>query len=167
MKLNLKTLKLHPRESVSFHLEEPGDNSLIKDIGACFADIIGVDIVIRDNDTVYEALGRLYTSLKLSCSRCLEDFIYNIEAEMAFDIVEEEQNQESRVIDDMLVLVKDEVDIQPLVYEIIFTEIPFIPLCQEGCRGLCPVCGQNRNQDQCSCQEKIIDPRWEKLKNYT
>ena len=39
------------------------------------------------------------------------------------------------------------------------------PLCRPDCRGLCPVCGVDLNQQSCSCGKDDIDPRWEKLKN--
>jgi uncharacterized protein len=166
MKLNLKTLKLHPGENQSFYLEVPGNNVLLEDLGS-FAECIKVDLTIHNNGSDYQARGKLYTSLQLICSRCLEGFIYNIETEIAFSIQDERQVQESNLSEDVLIVNQDEVDIQPLVYEIILTEIPLIALCKEECCGLCPVCGQNLNQDKCSCQEEIIDPRWEKLKNYT
>jgi len=36
-------------------------------------------------------------------------------------------------------------------------------LCKEDCKGLCPRCGKNLNEDNCICTEKEIDPRWEPL----
>ena len=30
--------------------------------------------------------------------------------------------------------------------------LPINPLCAETCRGLCPVCGGNRNQVACTCE---------------
>ncbi len=37
---------------------------------------------------------------------------------------------------------------------------PMKPLCQEGCLGLCPSCGVDRNVQSCECRAKILDPRW-------
>ncbi len=33
------------------------------------------------------------------------------------------------------------------------------PVCREGCAGLCPGCGVNRNEDECTCT-RSLDPRW-------
>lgn len=57
----------------------------------------------------------------------------------------------------------DQIDLVPLIREALLLKIPFAPICQEDCKGLCPVCGGDRNEAACDCQEKEIDPRWSKL----
>jgi uncharacterized protein len=39
---------------------------------------------------------------------------------------------------------------------------PLHVLCRPDCRGLCPTCGQNLNEEPCSCQPEP-DPRWSVL----
>ncbi len=56
------------------------------------------------------------------------------------------------------------VDWPAIVREQLLLALPIAPRCKEDCKGLCPVCGSNRNQSQCSCETKQMDPRWEKLK---
>ena len=34
----------------------------------------------------------------------------------------------------------------------ILLALPINPLCKESCRGLCPVCGGNRNVTACDCK---------------
>lgn len=41
--------------------------------------------------------------------------------------------------------------------------LPIQPLCREGCAGLCPDCGADRNTTVCSCAAPAIDSRWESL----
>ena len=36
-------------------------------------------------------------------------------------------------------------------------------LCQPACKGLCPHCGENRNETNCTCESKSADPRWSAL----
>jgi uncharacterized protein len=38
-------------------------------------------------------------------------------------------------------------------------------VCSEGCRGVCPVCGKNRNLEECSCVEGGAPGPFEILKN--
>jgi uncharacterized protein len=33
------------------------------------------------------------------------------------------------------------------------------PLCRADCRGLCPVCGGNKNVTECRCETRGTDPR--------
>ncbi len=45
----------------------------------------------------------------------------------------------------------DELDFEPVLRDILALAWPMQPRCVEGCRGLCPVCGTNRNHTGCSC----------------
>ena len=40
----------------------------------------------------------------------------------------------------------------PIVREYIILAVPITVYCNEDCRGLCPLCGADRNQGECSCQ---------------
>jgi uncharacterized protein len=43
------------------------------------------------------------------------------------------------------------VNMRELATEQIYLEIPMKPLCSPACRGLCTLCGGNRNKDECLC----------------
>ena len=45
------------------------------------------------------------------------------------------------------------IDIAPMAQEALLLEMPMRVLCREDCKGLCPICGQNRNIAPCTCQE--------------
>lgn len=55
-------------------------------------------------------------------------------------------------------------DIFPRVMEAIVLEVPIKILCDEDCKGLCPVCGADLNKEECTCEKEKPDPRWEPLK---
>ena len=55
--------------------------------------------------------------------------------------------------DDLYVCTGDRVELSEMLREHIILSIPMQPLCREECRGLCPVCGQDRNEEPCSCIE--------------
>ncbi len=56
------------------------------------------------------------------------------------------------------------LELDELVISDILLELPLKYLCSEDCEGLCPKCGQNLNQGECSCDTRTIDPRLEALK---
>ena len=59
------------------------------------------------------------------------------------------------------------IDTDADVVEEIMLSFPSQILCSPDCRGICPVCGQNKNVGDCSCAEnKEPDPRWAKLLSY-
>ncbi len=45
-----------------------------------------------------------------------------------------------------------QIDLQPLMREYALLEIPINPLCRADCRGLCPVCGEDLNRQDCGHQ---------------
>jgi uncharacterized protein len=57
------------------------------------------------------------------------------------------------------------IDVAELVRENLLLALPAQPLCDEGCRGLCPRCGTNRNGGTCPCSATGLDPRWRKLES--
>lgn len=59
-------------------------------------------------------------------------------------------------------IVDDVADLGPMVHEAILGELPLAPLCREDCRGLCPHCGVDRNEERCGCVAPR-DPRWASL----
>ena len=38
------------------------------------------------------------------------------------------------------------------------TEMPYTVLCEEGCKGLCPVCGADRNVEDCGHEPEAFHP---------
>ncbi len=57
----------------------------------------------------------------------------------------------------------DQLDLEPLARDAVLLELPLAPLCQEDCKGLCPVCGSNRNQGPCTGHSEGVDARWAAL----
>ncbi len=49
------------------------------------------------------------------------------------------------------------------VREELLVRLPQVLVCQPGCRGLCPQCGQNLNQAPCGCTGPEGDSRWSGL----
>lgn len=56
----------------------------------------------------------------------------------------------------------DELDLGVMVRDAVVLELPLAPLCRPECRGLCPSCGVDRNEETCDCVEPR-DPRWASL----
>jgi uncharacterized protein len=52
------------------------------------------------------------------------------------------------------------IDLDPILREQVLLALPGYPVCQDGCKGLCTVCGANLNERECGCDRKVPDPRW-------
>jgi DUF177 domain-containing protein len=58
----------------------------------------------------------------------------------------------------------DGLELNDVLREFILLALPMQKLCDENCKGICPVCGQNRNHKDCRCQTTASDDRWAALK---
>ena len=99
----------------------------------------------------------------IECVRCLEPFSQTLEMEFT-DLYTFPQHVED---DTELVVPEDGVlDLGPSLREEVLLAIPINPQCSVGCKGLCPLCGENRNEVDCSHEQELIDPRLESLKAF-
>ena len=69
-----------------------------------------------------------------------------------------------KIADDAFSYEFDVVDITEAVREGLLVAKPLQVLCKEECRGLCPVCGVDRNVESCDCDTDTVDPRLVALK---
>ena len=60
----------------------------------------------------------------------------------------------------------DGVELNDVLREYVLLALPMQRVCSEDCKGICPVCGQNRNQKECACQAEAVDDRWAALKKF-
>ncbi|MBQ2824683.1 MAG: DUF177 domain-containing protein [Clostridia bacterium] len=66
--------------------------------------------------------------------------------------------------DDYIEVPDFELELDDLVVSDILLDLPGKYLCSEDCKGLCPDCGCNLNDTECSCRKGNVDPRLEILK---
>jgi uncharacterized protein len=110
--------------------------------------------------------GTLLTDLVLNCDRCLGEVPLSITGSFSVWLAHALRPDLQANADDILVLLPKqlEVDLSGLVAETIYVELPQKLLCQEDCKGLCPVCGANLNRQSCECVSEEFDERWSGLK---
>ena len=61
--------------------------------------------------------------------------------------------------DEEYLLSGEEVEVEEILFPALLLEVEMVYLCRPDCKGLCPVCGADRNKQDCGCEEKQIDPR--------
>lgn len=109
--------------------------------------------------------ARLNARVELDCSRCLEGFETAIEADFFLIIVPEAVEfavGESEVSEEDAYLFyapEGKAELELIAAEQILLHLPLKPVCDAGCKGLCPTCGADRNQIECGCRSETIDPR--------
>ncbi len=131
---------------------------------------VNLSLDIGKDRATYRLVGRLQTSLELTCGRCLEPFSVPIDVDVDLRYLPHVENRgegELEVEEDDLTTAyyKDEqIDLGQLVREQLWLTLPMKPLCRDACKGLCPVCGTNLNVTSCGCDTRWADPRLAPLK---
>lgn len=125
------------------------------------AELAGKEIRVR---------GHISGVLEASCDRCLDKI--EIPVELDFDLpyrpMEEiTQEEEVEVGEDELKVgffSGDGVNLADVVREQVLLSVPMKVVCRSDCRGLCPVCGVNRNARECGCSAQHEDSPFDFLK---
>jgi uncharacterized protein len=129
---------------------------------------VHADISVKKVGEEVFVKGKIKTLLSFVCSRCLVPFEFPVDSQ--FDLVylpeEFEVAKEELDNDDMNTsfYYSRKIDLKEVVLEQLNLTFPVKPLCSEACQGICPVCGKNINNGDCSCVTKDSDSRLEKLK---
>jgi uncharacterized protein len=114
--------------------------------------------------------GHVTVEMIADCDRCLEPARLPVDGdfELFYRPVSEDLGEET-VIDEseaeMGFYEGDGIELNDVLREYVLLALPMQRVCRPDCQGICPVCGQNRNQQLCACQTESVDDRWEALKN--
>jgi uncharacterized protein len=96
------------------------------------------------------------------CVRCLDDFSQPLEIEFT-ELYAFSPN--SATESGLLVPEIGKIDLEPLIREEMLLAVPISPLCSPDCKGICPVCGGNRNETPCQHDEGPLESRLDVLQN--
>ncbi len=109
--------------------------------------------------------GHLHTQLELMCARCLETVLEEVSKD--FDLYYRPMSTIAREEEIRLSLDETEVAffkgeglfLANVLAEQVNLAIPMKVICRSDCRGLCPQCGANLNNEECRCEAHPVDPR--------
>lgn len=164
MKLRLHDLRgrsegVQVREQVALGDLGSRDRSLVA------LEAVDAELTACESSGVYRVEGTLTTRATYRCSRCLREFREPLVASFAEAFVRESAGAKGERDDEEgpIPVSGDEIDLAPYIEQTIVLALPWRPLCNPECAGLCPDCGTNLNEGLCGCRDGALDPRWEKL----
>ncbi|MCP4449136.1 MAG: DUF177 domain-containing protein [Myxococcales bacterium] len=181
MKIPLRELPLKRDFALSAHYVGglvaglPMRTALGKDAGVPGEGTAELDFYI-EGDNVF-ARGTLKAWVELACSRCLVNVRIPIKEQMMVTYlpggqIPNEQGLEADGEDadegdaeDTYGYEDEVINVEPLLRERLLLAVPYAPLCKSDCLGLCSKCGANRNESDCGCDRKVVDPRLASLKD--
>ena len=103
--------------------------------------------------------GSVKLVFEAECDRCLTavpvclDLVFERVVTSPGKTTEDEEEEAPSYMDGY------QLDVETFVYDEILLNWPAKILCKEDCKGVCPVCGQNRNEKECGCDTFVPDPR--------
>ena len=147
-------------------------------------------LVMNKVDGVVVVNGRITTKVKLLCSRCANPFyldcnskfmsLFSKDPDMA-GIPQLQQGSDRKPKSvrgkaksahdaneqdlDITYLTEDFIDVSDMVTEQVQLQIPFQPLCEESCKGMCANCGADLNVGRCACEKLLPQNPFSALKN--
>lgn len=103
--------------------------------------------------------GTLTLPMETRCSRCLKPISETLVIPFREVFAERPEMIPKEELDEVHLVSEDQIQLEPYVEEAVWLALPYAPVCSQDCKGLCPVCGKNRNTDPCGCNTEKIDPR--------
>ncbi len=103
--------------------------------------------------------GNVKLTFRTNCDRCLTEVPTILDLTFERIVTSPEVAAEDEDADDLSFMEGYQLDVETFVYNEIIGNWPAKVLCKEDCKGLCPVCGQNRNVRDCGCDTFVPDPR--------
>ncbi|NLI55184.1 MAG: DUF177 domain-containing protein [Clostridiales bacterium] len=82
------------------------------------------------------------------CARCTKPFVEEVEFSFSERFV---KGEDEATDDETYPYSGDELLLDKAVLDNLFLELPIASVCREDCKGLCPVCGADRNTTECNC----------------
>ncbi|MCD4535986.1 YceD family protein [Nocardioides sp. cx-169] len=106
--------------------------------------------------------GEAQAALEGECVRCLEPIDDEIDVRFQELCLYDDQVAPGEAPEDdgVSMLQDDLVDLEPLLRDAVVLALPFQPVCEDDCPGLCVECGARLADDPEHSHEAAIDPRW-------
>ena len=110
--------------------------------------------------------GKLVAVAKVECDRCLGPVTVPINTEFSVEYVTLETYRTTEIAElgeedlALSVFEGEFIDVDEILREQLLLAVPTHVICREDCKGLCPMCGEDRNLSNCDCKTTEIDPRW-------
>lgn len=117
---------------VDFAVSAPVADAGITDAAVAEDTEVTAEFVLESIGESVTVAGTLAGALQANCRRCLEEFRteFLVPVKEIFEATPEEGETYK--------LGQDELDLEPMVREVLLLELPMAPLCREGCEGPVP-----------------------------
>ncbi len=111
--------------------------------------------ILKEKDGYMVSLT-INSHVQLECGRCLKPFDMDLNGTSNIFLSKKNYGKEKELHEEDLIVeyLEDEehFNVSELLREEILVQTPMKPLCDENCKGICPICGSDRNENPCNCE---------------
>jgi uncharacterized protein len=133
--------------------------------------VTGSAELLAHSDGEMRIQGRYQVEMAAQCDRCLAQARFPLDA--SFDLFYRPSSllarEEEVGIDEgeaeMGFYENGGIELEDILREQVLLSLPMQRVCNDACKGFCPVCGKNRNETTCDCRVENTDDRWGALRN--
>ena len=155
MILELKKIMLSDGEVLPFTYEMSFSSTTVNGFHP-FVSPVAVTGTVQSHAGSAKLDARVSFDFEIPCDRCTTEFRTHYDLSFSHTVVSSLTDGDS----DLYIVAEEyRLDLDALLREDILLELPTRFLCSPDCKGLCPQCGQNRNQGMCQCVSRQTDPR--------
>lgn len=119
--------------------------------GIRFPDPAKVHLELRYVDRLLHIEGTVDADARGVCDTCLEDVDRKIHLDVD-ERLDPHSDRENDPFGESNVLAGNRLDVADLAQQLLLSVMPMGLRCSEDCKGLCGICGANKNASECSCQ---------------
>jgi uncharacterized protein len=146
----------------SFQLSEPVKNLRLEEL--FFGNVV-LDCKMDKGPHQIVLDCHIKLTSKMVCDRCAKEFDSALTNHFQIAYIFSRESEESDNSNVKLISPEqDKINLTSDVYEYAELAVPLKKLCREDCKGLCPHCGKNLNEEQCDCKNEVVSDVWEPLK---
>jgi uncharacterized protein len=118
--------------------------------GIDFPGAARVELELRSADRMLAVAGKVDVQAHGECDGCLEEVVERVQVDVD-ERFDPSHGREQDPFGESNVLVGGRLDVADLAQQMVVSALPMGLRCRPDCKGLCSVCGANRNSGECSC----------------
>ena len=127
---------------------------------------VGLAELLPDSEGEIRIRGQYSVEMTAQCDRCLGRARFPLEAQ--FDLyyrpatyLEEEDEVEIDEGEAEIGFYEGKgLELGDVLREQVMLALPMQRVCSQDCKGICAICGSNRNEAECDCKVDNTDDRW-------
>lgn len=149
----------HPGTKLEFRRQAPVEGLQQPLGGAPETRPVSVEVDVEAVREGVAVIGSISGTLDLRCSKCLLEFEQGFSSEVD-ELFETQAGPE----DETYPISGGEIDLEPMIRDLVVLATPVNPVHAEDCKGLCATCGADLNEIDCGHSAEPVDIRWVPLR---